>query len=154
MTVDVVVEEGTELVIRRARLIDRVASRLRASRLDQELARGATPEEGVGLALRARTLAQPAQGERLASSLDRLRVVARHTGASGVAVPLDRQAVRRADPELVLLIGRLRAGTVDVSGIAALRRLLADGTGPLYRRSPGRDLSREVAAATTPVGAA
>ncbi len=63
-------------------------------------------------------------------------------------VPIDRDEVRRARHELETLASRLAAPEpVNVGGVARVRSLLADGTGPLYRKSePGR-LRRELVAA-------
>jgi hypothetical protein len=53
--------------------------------------------------------------------------------------------VRRARAELVAIAGRLVAsGPVDVQGVARVRALVSDGTGPLYRFGPPERLSHEL----------
>jgi hypothetical protein len=55
--------------------------------------------------------------------------------------------VRQAKAELAALAGRLSgSGPVDVHGVARVRLLLADGTGPLYQPGPPERLRHELAA--------
>ena len=57
-------------------------------------------------------------------------------------------AVRRAGTELQAVIDRLvAAGPVSVRGVARVRCLLADGTGPIYRESAPDRLRDELRAA-------
>ena len=57
-------------------------------------------------------------------------------------------AVHRARAELQAVVACLTAaGPVDVRGVARVRRLLADGTGPLYRESAPDQLRNELRAA-------
>ena len=61
--------------------------------------------------------------------------------------PVYGPAVRRARAELRAVVERLAAdGPVDVRGVARVRRLLADGTGPLYRESAPDQLRNELRA--------
>jgi hypothetical protein len=48
------------------------------------------------------------------------------------------------------VVGRLTAtGPVEVQGVARIRTLLADGTGPLYHSAPAEELRNELAAVLT-----
>jgi len=137
-----------QLALRRVRLVHRVRSRLGAPRLDRRLAQGAAPESSVVLAARSQRLTRSSERHRLADSLQRIVTSAEPASGVRLPVPVDRHAVRASRAELELLIERLRCGALDVSGVAAVSTLLADGSGPLYRDA-GRDLRDEVAAAVT-----
>jgi hypothetical protein len=141
----VVLSEGTALGLRRVRWWDRLVVRLRSSALDQELAAGASPEATVALAVHAGRLCEPAQRRLLARSLTRIVAASDLPARSRLKAPVCRPAVQQARPELAALAGRLSAsGPVDVRGLARVRTLLADGTGPLYQPAPPERLRREV----------
>jgi hypothetical protein len=144
----VLVELDEGLLLQRVRLRDRLAARLRASSLDSELAAGTSPESSVRLALHAEHLHAGSQRRALARSLRRVGAASEPATSPRARVPLDRVAVQRARPEIDAVADRLTSSEpVDARGVAWLRALLADGTGPLYReRVPGR-LRRELAAA-------
>lgn len=143
----VVVEQGPDLRLRRVRLRDRVAARLRVSVLDRQLAEGVAPESSVTLAIHAGHLCEPEQRELLARSLRRVAASPDAPVGQRPRAPVSRTAVRRAGRELAAVVDRLAAGPVDVRGVARIRNLLADGAGPLYRESsPGR-LRNELRAA-------
>ena len=134
----VVLEVGAGLGLRRVRWRDRVAFRARASALDAVLAAGSSPDSSISLALHAARLCKPAHRQLLARSLGRI-VAAAETPNGRRATPVCRSAIQKVRPELASLAGRLSAsGPVDVRGVARLRLLLADGTGPLYQPA-GRD---------------
>jgi hypothetical protein len=141
-------------VASRARAWDRLLMRLRGFRLDQELARGASPEASVELALRAQLLVRPRHRRELARSMSRLLSTAQGPPDGGrLPVPVCRDQVRECEDELGELIGRLRArGPVPARGVAKAGLLLADASGPLYRCSARDDLRamvREAAAAVS-----
>ena len=106
----------------------------------------------AGLQFRARsprraagtTLAPPASG-RISGTNPRRR------GSPATVrfrVPLSRGQIFDNRRELKALIDRLLAmGPIDVRGVAMVRALLADGTGPLYETSTARDLNTELRAA-------
>jgi hypothetical protein len=143
----VVLEEGAGLGLRRVRWRDRLLVRARASALDRELAAGASPESNVPLAVHAGRLCEPAQRRLVARSLVRIVAAADEPTGHRLRVPVCRPAVRRARAELAAVVGRLTAsGPVDVHGVARLRTLLADGTGPLYRPAPPEQLRNELTA--------
>jgi hypothetical protein len=140
----VVLEESTGLGLRRVRWWDRLVVRARASSLDTQLAAGASPEASVPLALHAGRLCQPAQRRLLARSLTRAVAAADAPVGRRLRIPVCRAAVHQARAELAALSGRLVAsGPVDVHGVARVRMLLADGTGPLYQPAPPGRLRRE-----------
>jgi len=144
----VVLDEGSGLGLRQVRWRDRLVEHARSSALDRELAAGASPESNVPLAVHAERLCRPAQRRQLACSLMRIAAAAEE-GSSGrcLRAPVAGPAVRRARAELAAVAGRLGAtGPVDVRGVARLRALLADGTGPLYRSAPPEQLRHELAA--------
>ena len=61
--------------------------------------------------------------------------------ARPVRVPLRTTRVRQSAPLLAELASRLlEPGPVPVGGVAMVARLLADGTGPLYREAARDDL--------------
>lgn len=129
----VVLEDGPGLDLRRVRWRDRLVVRARASTLDAALATGASPDSSVLLALHASRLCKPAHRRLLARSLARIVAASEAPGGRRIT-PVCRSAVQKVRPELATIAGRLSAsGPVDVHGVARLRLLLADGTGPLYQ---------------------
>jgi hypothetical protein len=146
----VVLEEGAGLRLRPVRWRDLLMVRARASALDRELASGASPESNVALAIHAGRLCEPAQRRVLARSLMRIVAASDAPTARRLRAPVCRPAVHRARAELAAVVDRLTAtGPVDVQGVARIRTLLADGTGPLYQSAPAEQLRNELAAALT-----
>jgi hypothetical protein len=134
-------------VVSTARPWDRLLARLCAFRLDRALADGASPEASAELALRARLLARPRYRRDLACAVSRVLATARQAPAAGrrLPVPVCRDRVQGCADELTELIGRLQAaGPVPVRGIAKAGLLLADASGPLYRRASADDLRARV----------
>ncbi len=148
MATIVVLEQSAGLGLRQVRMRDRVLARMRTSTLDHQLAAGASPEASVTLALHAGHLCGPVQRRLLARSLTRIAAAAEAPTGRRVKAPVCRQAVLRTRAELSAVVDRLVAdGPIDVQGVARLRNLLADGTGPLYRDSPPEHLRAELLAA-------
>jgi hypothetical protein len=142
----VVLDEGAGLGLRQVRWRDRLAVRARAATLDDRLAAGVSPESSVSLALHATRLCQPSQRRVLARSVTRVVATADAPAARRLRAPVCRAAVQQARAELAAVAGRLTAsGPVDVRGVARVRSLLADGTGPLYQAAPAASLRRELA---------
>jgi hypothetical protein len=136
---------------------DRLLTRLRGFRLDQDLAGGASPEDSVELALRAQLLVRPRHRRELARAVGRLLLTAQPSPYGGrLLVPVCRERVRECEDELGELIWRLQArGPVAARGVAKAGLLLADASGPLYRRSSPDDLRarvRDAADALTSAG--
>ena len=138
---------------RDATLTDRLAARLRGARLDRELARGASPEASVGLAVRAQILVRPRTRRYLARSLGRLLSAASLTGPAGrtglaaasVMPMVRRERLRQtAAPMEALIDHLLAAAPVSGRGVAQVSVLLSDGTGPLYGSGSCDDLRRSL----------
>jgi hypothetical protein len=145
----VVLEQDAGLGLRRVRWWNQLLVRARAFALDQELATGASPESNMALAVHAGRLCNPAERRVLARTLTRIAEASAAPGGR-LKAPVCRPAVHRSRPELTAVADRLvAAGPVDVRGVARVRRLLADGTGPLYRSGPPDQLRGELAAALT-----
>jgi hypothetical protein len=111
------------------RLRDRLATRLRARRLDRSLARGDDPESGAALALRAATLTGLRRRRALATTLERIASAAADTRLR----PRLPAAVAALEPELRALARRLaQPGPVAARGVAEVALLLTDGSSPLH----------------------
>jgi len=148
MPMIVVLEQGAGLGLRRVRVRDRLGARIRRSALDLELAFGASPESSVALAVHARYLCRPEQRRVLGRTLAGIARAAETPAARRSKAPLSLHAISLARAELEAVVGRLVApGPVDVRGVARIRNLLADGTGPLYRESGPGHLRDELVAA-------
>ena len=132
-------EGGDVVVPERAGWRERVTARLRANRLDTELARGAAPTRAA-LALRAQDLGERRTRERLGRSVRRILDDARTDRPLSIArVPIQRSEVLAAAWELDRIAETLLTpGPVAASGVAQVRLLLINGAGPLYSRdAPG-----------------
>jgi hypothetical protein len=133
---------GVGLVERKVRARDVWAARLRASRLDRRLGAGEPPESSALLAVRAQWLVRPAACRALARTLVRVLALAAGPSRATAPVRVSRRRVRAAAPELHGLVDRLLAGgPVSAYGIAQLRALLADGSGPVYHGGCPDDLA-------------
>jgi hypothetical protein len=116
-------------------LKDRLQTWIRPYRLDGDLARGVSPESNAALAVHAERLTRPAACHQLARSIRRIADGTRPEHWTNPIVPLCRDEVRAARGELVALADRLAGpGPVSAQGVAQVRVLLADGTGPIYCR--------------------
>jgi hypothetical protein len=130
----VLVERDDNLEFQPVRLRHRVGARLHAQGLDRALARGASPDGSVNLALHAARLYRPGHRSALAHTVRRLAAVAARP--TRLAAPVSGSAVRDVADELEAVASRLAApGPVDVRGVAKVRSLISDGGGPLYRPS-------------------
>jgi hypothetical protein len=139
----VLVERNDDLELRPVHLRHRVAARLRARDLDRALATGASPDSSVSLALHATRLYRPGHRARLAHAVRRLAAIP--AGSTRLKVPVSSRVVREVAGELEAVASRLDApGPVDVRGVAKIRSLLSDGTGPLYRPSGSPALRDEL----------
>jgi hypothetical protein len=144
-------DDQGRLMLRRLRPWHRVLARCAAGRLDRELAAGASAEASVTLAARAIQLTSDKARRDLAASVQRILAAAGHpaqvTPAPAMCVhpallPLRRARISQSAVPLAMLAGRLTApGPVRAQGVAIIRQLLADGTGPLYRQACPGDLS-------------
>jgi hypothetical protein len=128
----------------------RVLARCAATRLDRQLAAGASPESSVSLAARAIQLTSMEFRRDLAASVQRILAAAgdppavmpsRAAAAPPPRLPLSRAQISQLAGPLAGLAGYLAApGPVPVQGVAMASQLLADGTSPLYHPVRGDDL--------------
>ncbi|WP_319450159.1 MULTISPECIES: hypothetical protein [unclassified Mycobacterium] len=117
----------------------RLAARLFAARYDRAVDAGTSPEPGSALAVHVTRLAAPRAREELAHALRLvLRDAAEGPDALRPRVPVRTDSVRRAADVVQSILSRLEGPQrVRVRGVARLRMLLADGSGPLYRSGAG-----------------
>ena len=143
----VLLDRGAGLGLRRVGPWQRVRARLRATALDRMLAAGASPESYVALAIHAARVYRSPQRRQLARSLARIAEASQNP-SSHLAAPYQRETVRQVRAELVEVADRLdRGGPVSVCGVARIRLLLSDGTGPLYRATRPEQLRGELRSA-------
>ena len=144
------------LTLRRLSPWDQLLAHCLAARLDRDLADGARPESSAPLAARAMQLTSMAFRRELAASLRRMMVMAgrpvvaarayRAAGRSpGLAGPPRVPVYRPRISEFTSGLGELAdglvvGGPVPAQGVAIVTRLLADGTGPCYRKASRDDL--------------
>jgi hypothetical protein len=142
----VLLDEAGCPIARTAHPWDRIAARLHAFSLDRDLAAGASPDASVALALRAQMLVRPRYRRGLARSARRVLTAATQSPlGSRLAVPVCRDRVAGSSAEFADLIGRLLAtGPVEARGVAQASVLVADASGPLYRRASAGDLRARV----------
>jgi hypothetical protein len=147
-------ERTDALVVRSARPWELVKAGLCAQHLDEELARGASPDASGPLALRAQTLARESFRHGLARCARQILAEAERPLPAqprprrGPAVPVCRDRVRAAAAELAEVIDRLQLpGPLPVRGVAQVSVLLGDGSGPLYHRGSRDDLRARLTAA-------
>jgi hypothetical protein len=135
-------DEDEQLYARTATAWERLVARLETDRLDRQLARGASPERSVTLALRAQRLARSSTRDALAGSLRRLMSLATSpTARVGGPLPISRQHILEAREDLDFLAETLVAPIpVAAQGVAQVKVLLQDASGPLYRDSARTDL--------------
>jgi hypothetical protein len=141
-------------IARPARPLDRLVVRVRATRLDSDLAGGASPDATVALALRAQMLVRARTRRDLALGAQQILARATQVPAAGrtqvpaagrTRVPVCRDRVRDSSEELGDLIRRLLAGgPVAARGVALASVLLTDGSGPLYHRASADDVQARV----------
>jgi hypothetical protein len=118
-------------------------------RLDGRLAEGARPEGDVLLAMRAQQLACGRSRRELATTVRRLLdasdVSTNGYNPAGTLAVLSRVVTAREDFEC-LIAHLLAPAPVSARGVATVRLLLRDGTGPLYRYESRADLKAMVRA--------
>ena len=117
----------------------RVTARLRARRFDRALAVGVPAPAGSALAAHAARLTSVAERETVARVLRRAVCDAKDTRATRSGrVPMHRANIASAEALIDEVTLRLHVPhPVSARGMARLRQLLSDGTGPLYRYGRG-----------------
>jgi len=116
-----------------------VTARLRAARFDRALAVGVPAPAGSALAVHAARLTAVAERHAVARALRRAVRDAKDTRATQSGrVPMHRANIASAEALIDEVRLRLHAPhPVSARGMARLRQLLSDGTGPLYRYGSG-----------------
>ena len=123
----------------------RVIAELFATRFDKQLAAGVAPEPGSALAAHLSRLASTGERRRLAETLQH-SVSETHSRRTRMSaqIPVDRSGVAAAVGLIDQVVLRLRGPRpVSARGVARLRLLLTDGSGPMYS-SGGGDLGAEL----------
>ncbi len=114
----------------------RIASHLHASSLERQLIAGVDPLSSPALAARAATLTSRRTRTQLAAGLERSLLAARGHQRRWWAVSPHSPLLANA-AELRELAELLRGGEpLRAAGMAMLKRLLTDGSGPAYRGQP------------------
>jgi len=149
----VVVDERGGVCARSATRWERVAARLHAHHLDEELAQGTPPEASPELAVRAAMLARPRTRHMLAESLLRLRRRA-ETALDNRMLPsrpeVHLEHLRPLHEEIEGLVQRLDAPVpVPARGVALVNLLLSDGAGPVHTPGHEADLRRALVMASS-----
>jgi hypothetical protein len=121
-------DERGQLALIQASVRCQLVARLHADRLDRELARGGSPQSGRRLAVRAMQLTSPRMRRLLSGSLRRVA-----SGRGSRISVVSRSAAAESAAQLQELADVLAAPEpAPVRGIAMVRMLLTDSTGPLY----------------------
>lgn len=125
-----------------------LAARLFTGRMDHQLAVGVVPHAGTALAIHAERLRSDRERHAIARALRRAVEQAnsgREPGSSMVAV--HRRNVRASSELISAITLQLHAPRrINAIGMARLRRVLADGRGPMYHGGAG-DLVGRLSAA-------
>ncbi|AGB23600.1 hypothetical protein Mycsm_03294 [Mycobacterium sp. JS623] len=131
----------------RPSVIARVIARLRAERFDHQLAVGVPAPAGSALAAHEARLTSTSEREAIARSL-RQAVRNSHTGAVfSSRIPVHPRNIAAAEDLIDTITLRLHSPQpVRARGMARLRRVLSDGSGPLYWYGKG-DLGGRLGAA-------
>lgn len=123
-------------------------AQLRSGKLDTRLAGGTAPESSEVLFSHARRIVRPHSCAVLASSLRKVAAVSQRPRGLSNRVPIAREVVGSAQGDLVALAERLeQPGPIRARGVAQIRLLLGDGSGPLYRSEGERPLLADLRAA-------
>jgi hypothetical protein len=130
------------IVPSRSRASTRLWTHLRSRRLDRALASYVSPDSSAALSLRARALIGATSRAGLAGSVRRLINEAEHPMSPlTFHVPICRAKILRSSETLDALADRLASTEpVDACGVARVRLLLTDGSGPIYARPTANDL--------------
>lgn len=132
----------------RASLAARLTARLRAAKFDRLIAVGVPARDGSALAVHYARLTSADERAAVARALRRAVRDARSGGPlMSSRIPMHVPNITAAAPLIEEVARRVDSGPpVGARGMARLRELLADGSGPLYRFGRG-DLAGRLGAA-------
>ena len=128
--------------------VARLAARLQAGRFDRMIAVGVPAPAGTALAAHEARLTSSEEREAIARSL-RQTVHDAHNGGTPLCsrIPVHRENIAAAEDVIDAITRRLYSPRpVSPRGMARLRHLMSDGTGPMYRYGKG-DLAGRLGAA-------
>jgi hypothetical protein len=137
------------VTFQRSRARERLCARLGARQLDVALANGASPDSSPALSLHAHALISATTRRDLSRAVrNLLRDAERPHHPGDPRVPICRRKVLQARDALEELADYLLAdGPVDARGVAQVRLLLRDGSGPVFTRRGADDLRQPLRAA-------
>jgi hypothetical protein len=116
-------------------------ARFRARELDSQLAAGLSAESSDLLFAHAVRIARPGSCAALASGLRKAVSASQKPRGLSTRAPLRCDDILGAQDSLFALAERLeRAGPIHARGVAQIRMLLGNGSGPLYRSDSGTRL--------------
>ncbi|OBF35992.1 hypothetical protein A5724_14385 [Mycobacterium sp. ACS1612] len=131
----------------RPSLVARVTARLRADTFDHQLAVGVAPVDGSALAAHQARLTSRQEREAIARSLQHAVNDARSGAVFSSRIPLHSRNISAAEELIDRITLRLHSPRpVSARGMARLRRVLSDGSGPFYWYGKG-DLAGRLGAA-------
>ncbi|MCV7298748.1 hypothetical protein H7J93_03760 [Mycobacterium barrassiae] len=131
----------------RPSLMSRVQARLRAEHFDRQLAVGVPAPAGSALAAHEARLTSTAEREAIARSLRAAVADSAGIRALSSRIPVHSTNIAAAEDLIDAITLRLHSPRpVSARGMARLRLVLGDGTGPLYRYGRG-DLAGRLGAA-------
>jgi hypothetical protein len=140
------------MMLARSTMLVNLLARLRSDALDRDLIGGADPAASVQLAAHAARITTAAERSELAEFLDHLARSANEPRTLARVRPY-RAAARANATELHALAALLRGrGPVYARGVAMLRALIRDGTGPAYTDRDGSMLAAELCSARVAAG--
>jgi hypothetical protein len=130
---DLLDRTAAQLTATAPRRRDRILARLHGATLDRQIAFGAPPDGGRRRSARAAMLVDPDRRRQLAGYWESLLEHNRHRPPASI------------EGDIRHMIDLLRVNApVPARGVAMSRRLLTDGTGPVYQGGRAQDLRAAV----------
>jgi hypothetical protein len=131
----------------RPSVVARVIARLRADKFDHQLAVGVPAPAGSALAVHQARLTSTTERESIARSLRQALRDADSGAVFSSRIPVHPRNIAAAEALIDAITLRLHSpAPVNARGMARLRRVLSDGSGPLYWYGEG-DLGGRLGAA-------
>ena len=131
----------------RPSLVARVVARVRADKFDHQLAVGVPAPAGSALAAHQARLTSTAEREAIARSLRQAVSDANSGAVFSSRIPVHPRNIAAAEVLIDMITLRLHSPQpVSARGMARLRRVLSDGSGPFYWYGKG-DLAGRLGAA-------